>query len=171
MRSGLSFLAGMVLGVIISSCFFVSGTLQREVLYIDSQFSKWANADSFEKQIEALILCDPIGDAKLALARGDRRWIAVLGARPIILPWGKEDKNAKVIAFTGDVQRTEESILLNQLASRYASKYNTFLASLDEQERETGSVWNGTGLRPMVGGNGNEPTSQPIARDVPAYLE
>jgi len=92
----------------------------------------WVSGGKYTKQILAIKLADPDHDAAAALATGDKRYVAVMGAGlmvPGVPDWWKSRGrgNVRVIPNTSDAIETPQHALLQSVARDYAERYNRAL--------------------------------------------
>ena len=104
--------------------------LQRQIAFLGEREDEWREETLPQDQIIALAVADPELDAKAAFTRSDLRFIGVLAHTVIVPPWDIKIDNVRLIAFTGDVHRSNESEKLARLAENYAKQYNLALQKL-----------------------------------------
>ncbi|HAL71737.1 MAG TPA: hypothetical protein DCP71_08205 [Verrucomicrobiales bacterium] len=104
--------------------------VQRQIAFLGEDEEQWRGPTQPLDQIIALAVADPELDAKAAFTRSDLRFIGVLAHTVIVPPWDIKIDNVRLIAFTGDVHRSNESEKLAWLAENYAKKYNLALQKL-----------------------------------------
>lgn len=85
-----------------------------------------------EQKLRWLYSANPQRDLKEALSRGDRRFIGVYGFAPTVPGIGPENPLCKrygvrYLEGTSDAITSEEDYKLNDLAEKYAEKYNLLL--------------------------------------------
>lgn len=84
-------------------------------------------------EIEPMVRADPAADAKVAVARGDRRFL-MLGGIVGVVPGGIAGAPTRMLDGTGDVV-TPACLRLRSVAERYALTYNQTIRSYGDEVR------------------------------------
>ena len=93
-----------------------------------------AESVSLSKQHHALLVADPIEDARGSFKQGDSRWVGTIGlflnTPGVKLEYDAED--IKVIRWTSDYLINDLHREVNRLARKYSESYNKEMSRLRE---------------------------------------